>query len=84
MKKKILITGINGFLGSAIAKRLKDKYEVIGLVKSKNNLSRISQKNFKIYSSQEDELKNIFEELFFAVIHTATKYEVSNDIKTFL
>lgn len=84
MKKKILITGINGFLGSTIAKQLKYNYDIVGLVNNKNNLFRIHQENFKIYSSQEDELESVFEEVFFAVIHTATKYEVSNDIKFFL
>ena len=51
-KKSILITGINGFLGSHLAKQLSNDYEIIGLVNSTDNLYRIEDYSFKIYDSQ--------------------------------
>lgn len=79
MVKKILITGINGFLGSHLAKMLCDKYEIIGLTNNKNNLHRINSFNFKIYSSK-DSLEEIFQEnIFFSIIHAATVYRRSDE-----
>jgi len=73
--KTILITGINGFLGSHLAKGLQNNYRVIGLAKSKNNLYRLNDCNFMIYSSR-DELGMIFKEnKIHAVINAATVYE---------
>lgn len=75
MRKKILITGINGFLGSHLAKKLIKDYDIIGLEYTTDNLYRIASENFKVYSSLEHSLRNIFEEHdFFAVIHAATVY----------
>jgi len=76
--KTILITGINGFLGSHLAKKLKEEYNIIGLEYSLENLDRISSENFLVYSSK-DSLEEIFEQNnIFAVIHAATLYRRSN------
>ena len=76
LKKKILITGINGFLGSHMAKHLKSNFEVIGLEYSLENLHRIASENFKVYSTNDTILDNIFKENdFYAVIHVATVYK---------
>lgn len=75
MKKRILITGINGFLGSHLAKYLQSEFEVIGLEYSVNNLFRIKDENFKIYESLPKEYEPIFRKhQFYAVIHVATVY----------
>lgn len=75
MKKKILITGINGFLGSHLAKYLKSSFEVLGLEYSTNNLFRIESENFKVYDVISKPLENIFiENEIYAVIHVATIY----------
>ena len=76
MKKTILITGINGFLGSHLAKHLKSNFEVIGLEYSLENLHRIASENFKEYSTNDTILETIFKENeFYAVIHVATVYK---------
>lgn len=75
--KTILITGINGFLGSHLAKTLKKQYNVIGLVYSLSNLNRISSHDFLVYNSEN--LKRVFKENdVFAIIHTATVYKREN------
>ena len=50
--KKILISGINGFLGSLLAKKYSKNYDVIGLEYENKNLTRISDENFEVYSSK--------------------------------
>jgi len=75
LRKKILITGINGFLGSHLAKYLKSSFEVIGLEYSLNNLFRIESEKFKVYDVVNKPLENIFiENEIYAVIHVATIY----------
>ncbi|OIP47599.1 MAG: hypothetical protein AUK46_04905 [Flavobacteriaceae bacterium CG2_30_31_66] len=75
MKNKILITGINGFLGSHLAKHLKATFEVIGLEYRIDNLHRIENEGFTVYESHEANLENIFKEhSFYAVLHVATIY----------
>jgi CDP-paratose synthetase len=76
-KKTILIIGINGFLGSHLSKLLIDEYNVIGLEYSIENLFRLKDYSFKVYSSK-DELKKIFDEnRIYAIIHAATIYRRS-------
>lgn len=78
--KKILITGINGFLGSNISRLLKDDFEIIGLEKNKNNLFRIKGENWKLYFTDESELETIFKEnKLYAIIHSATIYRKSSE-----
>jgi CDP-paratose synthetase len=80
LKKKILITGINGFLGSHLAKHLKSNFEIIGLEYSLANLHRIESDNFKVYSANENSLESIFEENnLYAVLHVATVYRKKNE-----
>ena len=75
MKNKILITGINGFLGSHLAKHLKTSFEIVGLEYSIKNLHRIVSENFKVYSTNDTVLETVFKENnFYAVIHVATVY----------
>lgn len=76
--KTILITGINGFLGSQLAKTLCEDYKIVGLESSVEDLSRLKDHSFEVYSS-ENKMAKIFEENdFFAVIHAATIYRRSD------
>ena len=78
--KKILITGINGFLGSHIAKSLKDRFEIVGLANSTDNLYRLDGESFKIYSSKKDLVETIFlENKIFSILHVATVYKRQDD-----
>jgi nucleoside-diphosphate-sugar epimerase len=78
--KKLLITGINGFLGSHIAKKLSAKYEIIGIEYSIENLWRLEGESFKVCTSDDVSLKNIFENhQIFAIIHAATVYRSINE-----
>lgn len=78
--KKILITGINGFLGSHIAKKLSEVYEVIGVEYSVENLWRLEGTSFEVYISNDASLKKIFKtHQIFAIIHTATIYRAKNE-----
>lgn len=80
LKKKILISGINGFLGSHLAKHLSPKFEIIGLEYSLANLHRIQKDNYKVYSTENNSLKSIFvENNLFAVINVATVYRIQNE-----
>ena len=74
----LLITGINGFLGSHLAKNLQEKYNIVGLESSTKNLFRLNDNNFKVYSAS-----NGYEEIFkenkiFAILHTAVIYSTEN------
>lgn len=76
--KKVLITGIDGFLGSVIANTLQKKYEVFGIQRNPKKLKRIKKGIFKIYKF-DDDIEEIFNEYhFFSVIHTATVYSKNN------
>jgi CDP-paratose synthetase len=73
--KTLLITGINGFLGSLLAKRYTRDYRVIGLEYGVDNLFRLKDESFEVYDSQDGN----YDALFFkhkvdCVIHTATFY----------
>ena len=46
--KTILITGINGFLGSNLAERLNSNFEIIGLENSLENLFRLKDTFYKV------------------------------------
>ena len=80
MKKKILISGINGFLGSQLAKHLHPNFDIIGLEYSLVNLHRIQKDNFEVYSTESNSLESVFEEnKLFAIIHAATLYRRQNE-----
>ena len=72
--KTILISGINGFLGSNLAICLSQSYNIIGVEKDLNNLNRIHEYKFKLYSSSDDKEIIFKENKIYAVIHTATIY----------
>ncbi len=77
--KTVLITGINGFLGSHLAKGLSKNYKIVGLEYSVENLFRLKDYSFKVYSSG-DEINTIFKENeIFAIIHAATIYRKDTD-----
>jgi len=76
----ILITGINGFLGSHIAKRLSTEHRIIGLVHSKQNLFRLNDFDFEIYLSDDKSIETLFAEHHIDIlIHTATYYGRNNE-----
>lgn len=75
MKKQIIITGINGFLGSNLANYLSNDYNVIGLVSDLSHTNRIKDYNFILVESSEENIENLFSKnKIFAVIHAATVY----------
>jgi len=78
--KTILITGINGYLGSSLAKTLSTEYNIVGLEYSLENLFRIAECNYKVYSANEGIPEVIFtEQTIDIVVHTATFYGRNNE-----
>lgn len=76
MKKIILITGINGFLGSHLAKHLSSEYNIIGLANNPENLYRLDNYNFQVVKSSDEDIKKIFDHnKIFSIIHVATVYK---------
>src|SRR4030067_3246566 len=76
----VLITGINGFLGSHIAKRLSKNYKIIGLEYSLENLFRIEGFSFPVYLSDNKSIEKIFDDYHVdIIIHTATFYGKNNE-----
>lgn len=82
--KTILITGINGYLGSHLAKALASEYTIVGLEYSLENLFRIRDQNLKVYSVENGIPENLFtEQEIDIIIHTATFYGRANEaVKT--
>jgi len=78
--KTILITGINGFLGSHLAKRLSENNNIVGLEYEPENLFRLTGYDFEVFNSSNESIRNIFEkrEVDF-IIHTATFYGRGNE-----
>jgi nucleoside-diphosphate-sugar epimerase len=78
--KTILITGINGFLGSHLAKRLANNFNVIGIEYKTDNLFRLNGFDFKVVDSNFNTIENLFNENSIDfVIHTATFYGRNNE-----
>lgn len=78
--KTVLITGINGFLGSHLAKKLIHNYNVIGLEYSLENLWRLKGFPIAVYESDDDSIKKIFEQnTVDIIIHMATFYGRNNE-----
>jgi len=72
-KKTVLITGINGFIGTHLYYYLAKIYNVVGLTSSIKN--RKDEKAIKIYDSEEKSIIRLFtENEIFAVINLATVY----------
>lgn len=81
--KTILITGINGFLGSNLAKWLSGVYKIIGIVNSFANLNRLSGYTIPIFLSDTKSLESVFRENNIdVIIHTATVYGKKNEAIT--
>ena len=82
--KTILITGINGFIGSNLAKTLSASYHIIGLEYSAKNLSRLEGYNFQVYESASHIPDEVFtQHKVDIIIHTATFYgRGQEEIKT--
>lgn len=78
--KTILITGINGFLGSNLAKRLSEEYNIVGLEYDISNLHRIKDSNFKVYESGNRMPNEAFTaQKIDVIVHTATCYGRENE-----
>lgn len=81
-KKTILITGINGFLGSNLAKLFKHDYNIIGLEINTKNLNGIADENFKVYEANEIGLEKLFsEQKIDIIIYAATLYGRNGESK---
>jgi CDP-paratose synthetase len=83
--KTILITGINGYLGSKIAKELSSSFNIVGLEYDIDDLFRVKKCNYHIYSSRQGVPEEVFiNHAIDCVIHTATLYgrgsEILNDM----
>jgi len=73
----VLITGVTGFLGSALARELCKTHRVIGLKRHESDLYRIADiaHNIKLYDANHVSLNTLFQESSIEfVIHTATDY----------
>lgn len=76
----LLITGINGYLGSELANKLSESYKIIGLEYSRDNLFRIEDKDYPIYSVVNNEIDLLFDEQQIdIIIHAATFYGRNNE-----
>lgn len=74
------MTGINGYLGSKLAKRYAKNYNIIGLEYTLDNLFRIKNEMFEVFESKNgipDELFQKYEIDY--IIHTATFYGRENE-----
>jgi len=79
MKKKILLTGVTGFLGSHLAKvMLSDGYEVVALKRISSSLRRIEPiiNDINIIDIEGLDFDGLFRDIgnVDAIIHTATCY----------
>ena len=78
--KTILITGINGYLGSKLAKRYSKKYEIIGLEYDTIDLFRLKGEDFEVFASKDGIRDELFQNHFIdGIIHTATFYGRNNE-----
>jgi len=77
MKKKILVTGATGYLGSNLVKGLVQDYEIVILKRRSSNTIRIESilSSIEVINIEETQFCDIFKEKNFAgVIHCATNY----------
>lgn len=78
--KTILITGINGYLGSKLAKRYSKEYKIVGLEYSTEDLFRLEGDNFIVYDSKDGVSDELFSKHSIdCIIHTATFYGRENE-----
>lgn len=75
--KKVLITGIHGFIGSAIKKDFETKYDVYGI-----DVVGSADKNQYVFDMRLAELKNLLQQIApDVIIHAAGGANVVNSIK---
>jgi CDP-paratose synthetase len=78
--KTILITGINGYLGSNLAKRYSKKYKIVGLEYDTYDLYRIKDDQFEVFASKDGIPEELFKKYKIdIIIHTATFYGRNNE-----
>ena len=78
--KTILITGINGYLGSNLAKRYSKKYKIVGLEYDTYDLFRIKDNQFEVFASKDGIPEELFKKYKIdIIIHTATFYGRNNE-----
>jgi CDP-paratose synthetase len=78
--KTILITGINGYLGSTLAKRYAKEYEIIGLEYDTTDLFRLKDEQFEVFASKDGIPDELFQKYKIdGIIHTATFYGRNNE-----
>lgn len=77
MKKKILITGATGYLGSSLAKSLVSDFDIVVLKRKKSNVQRIESilSRLTVIDIENTQFCDLFQkETFYGVIHCATNY----------
>lgn len=84
MSKKILLTGVTGFLGSRLAKNLlSNGYDVIALKRKTSSLSRIESAlpQIHLYDAEELDFAKLFRSHpeISTIIHAATCYGRNNE-----
>jgi nucleoside-diphosphate-sugar epimerase len=84
MKKKILVTGVTGFLGSHLAKALLIAgYEVVALKRKSSSLRRVEDvvNNIVFFDIEEIDFDQLFRDCgnINTIIHTATCYGRNNE-----
>lgn len=73
--KKILITGVNGYLGSNLAKKYFKKYEIVGLEYDTSDLFRIKDLQLEVFATENGIPEVLFKKhKIDIIIHAATFY----------
>lgn len=79
MKQSLFITGADGFLGHHLVQQLTKTYNIIGLVRSPQNLKRLKSGQITLCSTDKP-LDEVFDKYRpVGIVHTATKYGRTDD-----
>ena len=74
MKKTILLTGCNGFIGRGFINEFGDKYEIIGIDIQKNFGESLCNKEYNFDICNEEEMRRVFlNHKIDVVLHTAAE-----------